>query len=99
MPKGFLTKAGPRPEFSALYGAVELPTASYPERTRHNALEASATVWFGSLDSQGSVTTHRACLDYGRAVFDVIEGTTRPSDVVRWILACLVLQKSHILNL
>jgi hypothetical protein len=26
MPKGYLTEDGPRPEFAALYGAVEMPT-------------------------------------------------------------------------
>jgi hypothetical protein len=39
------------------------------------------------LDSPGFLTTHRACGEYGRAVFDVIEATTWPSDVVRWIQA------------
>jgi Circularly permutated YpsA SLOG family len=48
-------------------------------------LEASATIWFGSLTSAGSITTRRACLDYGRSIFDVVEGV-KPSDVVRWLL-------------
>ena len=36
MPLGFVTEDGPRPDYAELYGAVELPTPSYPERTRGN---------------------------------------------------------------
>ena len=61
MPKGFMTEDGPRPEFAEAYGAVELPTSSDPERTRRNAKDADATVWFGTPAPSGSITTHRAC--------------------------------------
>jgi hypothetical protein len=84
MPLGFLTEVGPRPEFAELYGAVVLPTADYPSRTRRNVFEASTTIWFGSFDSPGSKLTHRACLDYGRTCFGVNDGV-KPSDVVRWL--------------
>lgn len=85
MPKGFLTEDGPRPEFAELYGAVEMPTPDYPARTRRNAFESSATIWFGSTDSAGFRTTERACLEWGRSMFRVIGGMTVPSDVVRWL--------------
>jgi hypothetical protein len=35
--------------------------------------------------SRRSIVTHRACLDYGRSIFDVVEGRDRPSDVVAWL--------------
>ena len=85
MPWGFLTEDGPRPEFADLYGARELPTADYPARTRRNALEGSATIWLGRLDSPGCRATKRACLDWGRVMYKVVEGRTRPSDVVGWL--------------
>jgi hypothetical protein len=53
MPEGFLTEAGPRPEFAELFGAVELPGGGYPERTRANVRNSDATVWFGNPDSPG----------------------------------------------
>jgi hypothetical protein len=84
MPPGFPTEDGPRPEFAELYGAVELPTADYPTRTRRNVFEASATIWLGTLDSPGYRTTERACLDWGRSMLKAVEGT-RPSEVVRWL--------------
>jgi hypothetical protein len=90
MPLGFLTEDGPRPEFAGLYGAVELPTVDDPTRTRRNAMEASATIWFGSLASAEASVTHRACLDFGRFCYDVVEDRDRPSDVVRWLAASRV---------
>jgi Circularly permutated YpsA SLOG family len=84
MPLGFLTEAGPRPEFAELYGALELPTAQYLTRTRRNAFEASATIWFGSLKSAGAIATHRACINYGRSCYDVGDHV-KPSAVVHWL--------------
>jgi hypothetical protein len=84
MAPGFLTEAGPRPDFAEMFGAVEL-AGGYPERTRANARDSGATLWFGDLHSPGSIATHRACLDYGRSVYDVVEGRDRPSDVVAWL--------------
>jgi hypothetical protein len=87
MPLGYLTEDGPRPEFRELYGVIELPTSSYPARTRQNALEASATIWFGVLNSHGSASTHRNCWANHRPILDVVEGETTPSNVARWIEA------------
>jgi hypothetical protein len=47
MPRGFLTEEGPRPEFAELYGAVELPSSSYPARTERNVRDSDGTIWFG----------------------------------------------------
>jgi hypothetical protein len=43
MPLGFLTENGPRPEFADLYGAQEMPTASYRERTWQNVRDSDST--------------------------------------------------------
>ena len=82
---GFLTEEGPRAEFADLYGAVEMPTADYAERTRANAGDSGGTIWFGDASSPGGRTTLRACHDLGLPVFVVIDGLTRPSDVAAWI--------------
>jgi Circularly permutated YpsA SLOG family len=86
MPRGFLTEAGPRPEFAGLYGATEL-AGGYPERTRANARDSDATLWFGDPDSPGGRTTLKACEASGRDVLEVLDGFTRPSDVADWIRA------------
>lgn len=59
MPKGFLTEAGPRPEFRELYGARETVSEEYQERTRLNVFEATVTLWFGRIDSPGAKITLR----------------------------------------
>jgi hypothetical protein len=87
MPRGFRTEAGPRPEFAEMYGAVEMPTADYAERTRRNVADSTATVWFGDPDSPGGRTTLRACARIGQPTYLVIERLTWPSDVAAWIEA------------
>jgi hypothetical protein len=87
MPEGFLTEAGPRPEFAEMFGAVEMPGGGYPERTRANARDSDATIWFGDPGSPGGRTTLRACTGFGKPVYLVIEGLTLPADVVAWIEA------------
>jgi Circularly permutated YpsA SLOG family len=87
MPGGFLTEAGPQPDFAEVFGAVEMPEGGYAERTRANARDSDATVWFGDPDSPGGRTTLRACADLGRRVYLVIDGLTGPSEVAAWIVA------------
>jgi hypothetical protein len=87
MAPGFPTEDGPRPDFAGLYGAAELAAGGYPQRTRANARDSDATIWFGDSESPGGRTTLRACAKLGRPVFLVIEGLTRPSDVAAWIEA------------
>ena len=36
MPKGWLTKVGPRPDVAMAYGLEEAETAAYPERTKRD---------------------------------------------------------------
>jgi hypothetical protein len=86
MPKGFLTEEGNRPEFATLYGAREMPTAAYPPRTRQNAQDSDATLWFGHTDTSGARTTIDACHQLGRAYMLVVPGQAiHPSQVAAWI--------------
>jgi predicted Rossmann-fold nucleotide-binding protein len=94
MPENFLTEAGPRPDFSEMFGAVELPGGGYPERTRANVRDSDATIWFGDPGSPGGRTTLRACTGSGKPVYLVIAGQTQPADVVAWIEA----EKVRVLN-
>lgn len=48
MPRGFLTEAGPRPDFKTTYGMQEHRSALYPPRTRKNVKESDGTIWVGS---------------------------------------------------
>jgi hypothetical protein len=87
MPQGFLTEAGPRPEFAELFGAAELPGGGYPERTRANARDSDATAWFGDPESPGGRTTLRACAGFGKPVYLVDGVPTQPAEVTAWIEA------------
>jgi hypothetical protein len=87
MPESFLTESGPRPEFAEMFGALEIPGGGYPERTRANARDSDATIWFGNPDSPGGRTTLRACTGFEKPVYLVIEGLTQPAEVAAWIEA------------
>jgi Circularly permutated YpsA SLOG family len=87
MPENFLTEAGPRPDFAEMFGAVEMPGGGYPERTRANARDSDATIWFGDPDSPGGRTTRRACTGFGKPVYLVNEILTQSSEVAAWIEA------------
>jgi Circularly permutated YpsA SLOG family len=87
MPEGFLTEAGPRSDFAEMFGAMEIPGGGYPERTRANARDSDATIWFGDSDSPGGRTTLRACTGFKKPVYLVVEDLTQPSEVASWIEA------------
>ena len=87
MPKGFLTEDGPRPEYVEVYGAVELPTESYPERTRRNVADSDGTLWLGDWHSSGGKATLDACRLQGKPFLIVYHGITKPSQVRDWIVA------------
>jgi predicted Rossmann-fold nucleotide-binding protein len=53
MPRGFLTVQGPRPEFAATFGAVELEAPDYPPRTRANVRDSDGTLIFGNPATRG----------------------------------------------
>jgi hypothetical protein len=61
MPKGYLTEAGPRPEFADLYGAREHPRPGYPPRTGANVKDSDVLIWFGDRHSPGGKLTLRLC--------------------------------------
>lgn len=71
MPLGYLTEAGPRPDFAALYAAREHASDKYPPRTYANAREADATVWFGRGDSRGFACTEKAALSAGKPLWAI----------------------------
>jgi hypothetical protein len=79
VPLGFPTEDGPRPEFRELYGAVELPTASYPARTARKVEESDGSD--PVRDARLARVDHHTpgCLDYGRSCFDVVEGKRIPA--------------------
>jgi hypothetical protein len=86
MPKGFLTEDGPRPEFASGYGAVEMPTDSYPARTEENVRASDATLWFGETTTSGANATVGACQRLGKPCLPIGPGAAfEPSHVATWI--------------
>lgn len=86
MPKGFLTEDGPRPQFAQEFGAAEMPTTVVLARTRRNALESDATVWFGITATSGAHDTVQACREFGKPCMLVSpEAEFEPSHVADWI--------------
>lgn len=81
MPRGFLTEAGPRPEFARLYGAREHSSDKYPPRTYANVAESDATIWFGRGDSRGFACTENATLGAKKPLFTVLYRDRTPEDV------------------
>lgn len=59
MPKGFKTEDGPRPEFAALYGAIEHTSPRYEDRTPLNVGDADVTILIGDWTSRGSKLAYR----------------------------------------
>jgi hypothetical protein len=88
MPKGFLTEDGPRPEFTTLYAAQEMPTDRYRLRTEQNVRDSHGTLWFGRLDTPGAKTTLNACEGIGRPFLAIVpHRQIRPSDAAAWLRA------------
>jgi hypothetical protein len=86
MPKGFLTEDGPHPEFAEGYGAVEMPTDSYPARTEQNVQDSDATLWFGDTTTSSAQATVGACQRLGKPCMLVYPGASfEPSHVATWI--------------
>jgi hypothetical protein len=87
MPRGFRTEDGSYPEFAAMYGAQETPTADYRERTEWNVRDSDVTVWLGLTGSPGWHVTERACRGLNKEMFLVIPGQgIRPSDLAERIV-------------
>jgi hypothetical protein len=86
MPKGFLTEDGPRPEFAARCGAVEMPTDSALARTEQNVQDSDATLWFGATTTAGAQATVGACHRFGKPCLPVYPGAAfEPAHVATWI--------------
>ena len=83
-PRGWLTEGGPDPSL-ADYGLVECWGSASPVRTRLNARDSDATLWFGGTDSPGYLTTVDACRKHGKPFFLVTEAATRPGEVREWL--------------
>jgi hypothetical protein len=67
MPKGFLTEAGPRPDFAELYGAREHDSAGYAPRTGANVRDSDFTLIFvEGKCGPGSGLTMQECRRAGR---------------------------------
>jgi hypothetical protein len=88
MSAGFLTAEGPRPEFSAQYGAVVLPQSSGPTATERNVQESDATLWFGATTSAGAQATVSACQKFGKPCLPIDPAAAfEPVQVATWIAA------------
>ncbi len=90
MPRGFLTEAGPRPEFAARFGAMEAASEDYTERTLANVRASDASLIFAvEPPGPGTTLTIAACRD-ARKPYLVIhlpagEGEPRAEEVARWL--------------
>ena len=71
MPRGFLTEAGPRPDFAGLYGMREHQEADYVARTEANVREADATLIIGDANSGGTRATKGFCGKHRKPCFTV----------------------------
>jgi hypothetical protein len=72
MPKGWLTLAGPKPEFQLKYRMVECSSPGYPARTYVNVKASHGTLRIAkNFDSPGELCTLKAIKRYQRPYFDV----------------------------
>jgi hypothetical protein len=71
MPRGFLTEAGARPDFAALYGMKEHWDASYIARTEANVRDADGTLIIGDASSGGTRETKNFCAKHRKPCFVV----------------------------
>jgi len=95
MPSGFLTEDGCHPEFAERFGAAEMPTDSYSERTEQNVKECDGTLWFGETPTLGARTTVEACYRLGKPCLPVSPSASfEPLHVATWIME----NKIRILN-
>lgn len=87
MPKGFLTKEGPKPEFRELFNCYESNSPLYPPRTFDNVREADATVRIAhNLSSPEELCTLRAIRQYNKPFFDIdLNDDADPQQLAHWI--------------
>ena len=91
MPLGFMTEAGPRPDFAALYGLHALGGADPLGRTEANVRTSDATLIVGDADLGGSRATQEFCVRFGKPVYLIPwrPGESAPlsslPDIRRWL--------------
>lgn len=72
MPRGFIAKDGPHPEYALEYGIREHMSPKYPPRTEQNVFAADATVRFATnFQSAGEICTLKAIQRHEKPFFDV----------------------------
>jgi hypothetical protein len=91
MPRGFRTRAGPRPEYAQKFGCRETGDWRYPERTMRNVRNSDATLRLArSFDTAGERLTKKYCDLYARPCYSVDwtpeQGfAVSPSQVAEWL--------------
>lgn len=95
MPCGYMTEDGARPEYEALYGAIELPPSEYgdwpidrqyAERRRFNVLGCSCVLLFGDDTTPGARGLLADMKAVGsRPLLRIRDGSTKLTDVVTWL--------------
>lgn len=83
-PKGWRTEAGPAP-WLADFGLIECPEPGYAARTRANARDSDATIWFGLAGTPGYKTTIEAARFFAKTTMLVAANVIRPAHVVEWL--------------
>jgi putative molybdenum carrier protein len=69
IPKGRMTEDGPLPD---KYDLIEMPTASYPERTKKNIRESDGTLILShGRITGGSEYTRKCALKYGKPMLHI----------------------------
>jgi hypothetical protein len=100
IPRGFLTEAGPRPEFAKLYEMREHPEAEYGPRTEANVLYSDGTFIFGDAACGGSRDTHEFSTKHNKPCYVLPwrSGQPVPVDSIRDFLLWLIENKVAVLN-
>jgi len=69
------------------FGLAECPEPGFPARTRANARDSDATLWFGDWHTPGGRATLDACRALGRPTMLVFGAIMKPSEVRAWVEA------------
>lgn len=76
---------GLRVYFRRNLGGTLIP--GYRARTRANARDSQAVLWFGRTGTPGHKATIEAARFFAKTTMLVTEGVTRPAHVVEWLTA------------
>jgi hypothetical protein len=87
MPRGFLTQAGPKPEYATLFNMVEHSSPKYPPRTIKNVSDSDGTIRLAyDFGSPGERLTLKAIQDMKKPYIDVHMASPKsPKEIVDWI--------------